>query len=394
MARILVLCSRLPYPPIGGARLRMFNIASLLGENHEVDLLIVTSNSSPDDVEILRERFNGVTVLQSSPARFYANALRGLASRMPLQTYYYRIREASKWLDAHGDRYDLYFCNHVRTAEYVRLRDTPKVIDLVDAISRNYAEARRYASGPWRLIYPLEARRLRRYEPRVVAEFDHALITTDADKRYIRCQRDVGPISVVPNGVRAELLEKDTTFELDNDRIVFLGKMDYEPNVDAVTYFADEILPLITAEAECQFTIVGAPVADRVQSLDARPGIEVTGFVDEPADYLSTARVVVAPLRFGAGIQNKVLEAMALGRTVVTTPLGAEGIRAVDGEHLVVADDRDAYAAAVVELLSNVDDARRIGTAARHLIEREYRWEHIAERLNRVVNQTLWTTPA
>lgn len=369
--------------------MRMLNTARALARRHEVDILIVTDHEDDGEVHPLREEFSTVRCVSRPVVQFYMNSLRGMASRKPLQTFYYRAGEAAAWLDRNADRYDLFFVNHVRTAEYVRSREEPKVIDLVDAISRNYEQASRYASGLWRFIYPIEARRLRRYEPRIVDDFDHTLITTDAGRGHLRREGAVGPITVVPNGVEEKLLSIDSQFEVGNERVAFLGKMDYAPNVDAVKYFVEEILPRIRRRTNCQFTVVGAPVDERIKRLADHSDVEVTGFVEDPSDYLIRARVVVAPLRFGAGIQNKILEAMALGRPVVTTPLGAEGIDAVDGEHLLVGNDAEDFATAVINLLSNAESASRIGHAARKLIQKHYRWEAVGKQIIEIVDDVL-----
>jgi sugar transferase (PEP-CTERM/EpsH1 system associated) len=364
----------------------MFYTARELAREHDVELLVVDEAPvDPEAVEELETVFEAVHVFSYPNHRFYLNALAGIVSRKPLQTHYYQFDAVAEWLDANHGRFDLLYCNHVRTTEYVRGYDRPKVVDLVDAISRNYRAASESAAGLWRLIYPIEWRRLRRYERRVAREFDHAFIITESDGQFVTGGESWASLSVLANGVKPELLEREPTgYRADptDPRIVFLGKMDYFPNVDAAVHFATDVFPDVRADyPNATFLVVGASPNERVRALDDHPGVSVTGFVDDPRAYLDDADVVVAPMRHGAGLQNKVLEAMALGRPVVASPLASEGIAIEDGHHLVVAEDDMAFATAVRGLVADVDRRRAIGHAARRLVERTYTWERIGKQL-------------
>ncbi|WP_227352864.1 glycosyltransferase [Haladaptatus salinisoli] len=396
MARILVLCSRTPYPLVGGAKVRLFNTARLLADDHTVDLLVV--DESPVDqsaVSALDEAFDDVTVFSYPGYRFHLNTVPGLASRRPLQTHYFSFSAVERWLDGNLRKYDLAFCNHVRTTEYVRGYDIPKVVDFVDAISRNYEASGEHAEGIWRAIYPIESRRLLRYERRIAEEFDHSFIITEEDKRYVEGSSRYESLSVLPNGVKGEILERgrddaEPDAPEDGARLVFLGKMDYFPNEDAATFFAESVFPRVRADRpNAEFLVVGASPTERVRALDSLPGVTVTGFVDDPVDYLEDAHVVVAPMRHGAGLQNKILEAMGLGKAVVTTPLGREGIDAESDEHLRVGETPDELARQVVELLDDGAERERIGRRARERIEERYTWEEIRPRLLGRVNDVL-----
>lgn len=394
MARVLSLCSRLPYPLTGGAKLRMFYTARELAREHDVELLVV--DETPVDqsaVEALERVFDAVHVFAYPAHRFYVNTIPGIVSSRPLQTHYYRFGAIGEWLDEHENRFDLLYCNHVRTTEYARGRETPHVVDLVDAISRNYREASRDSTGIWRFIYPVEWRRLKRYERRVAQSFAHSFIITDEDREFITDGESFPMLSVLPNGVKPELLDR-TPSGYDpvgcNPILVFLGKMDYFPNEDAAAYFATEILPMIREEYPgVEFLVVGSNPSDRVRALDDEPKVTVTGFVEDPRDYLERADVVVTPMRHGAGLQNKVLEAMALARPVVTTSIAREGIDAVDGEHLVVADGTDTFADETTSLLDSHADRRRLGTNARDLVTSRYTWSQIGRNLREAVARVL-----
>jgi len=372
----------------------MFYTATELAREHDVELLVI--EEAPIDeqaVKELEELFEAVHVCEYPKHCFYLNALRGAASRKPLQTHYYQFDSVSQWLTANYDRFDLFYCNHVRTAEYVRNYDCSAILDLVDAISRNYKKASENASGIWRAIYPIEWRRLRRYERRVMAEFNHAFIITEVDRQFVTKGEDWPSISVLPNGVKPSLLEQELKgyrSDIVEPKIVFLGKMDYFPNVDAVEHFVANMFPDVREQfPTAEFLIVGANPKRRVQTLGDRCGVTVTGFVEDPREYLNMADVVVAPMRYGAGLQNKVLEAMALGRPVVTSPLAKEGIEAIDGPHVIVADGDKPFADAVQELLGDVEYRRELGIKARRLIEQKYTWDRIGKVLRKRVASVL-----
>lgn len=206
--------------------------------------------------------------------------------------------------------------------------------------------------------------------------FDKAFITSTSDKAYLESHagRRLDDLIVIPNGVREDLLSRPAV-EDEEDWIVFLGKMSYAPNVDAVVYFANEVFPHVRALLPgAKFAIVGVSPAKEVLKLAKIPGVSVTGYVEDPYDYIERAKVVVAPLRFSAGIQNKILEAMALRKPIVTTSKGARGIEGKDRTHFVVADDPANMAKKIVELLQDRSQRELLGQQARRLVEERYRW--------------------
>ena len=385
MARILVLSFRFPYPLTDGARIRIYNICKILAQEHTVDLLSL--NEGPIPTDSLYHVMGTFSEVYSFPFRsiwFKLNTLKGVLSKDSLQTYYFHFRKVQKWLDRNFSRYDLIFCFHIRMTRYLRhMVSVPKVIDFIDATSINYREAQEWAHGIWRFVLPIENRRALAYELRMLDTFDKAFITSAYDKAYLErhAGRRLDNLIAIPNGVREDLLSRPPV-EDEEDWIVFLGKMNYAPNVDAVVYFANEVFPYIRARLpEAKFVIVGASPTKEVLKLGQISGISITGYVEDPYKYLEKAKVVVAPLRFSAGIQNKILEAMALRKAVVTTPKGARGIAGRDGEHLLVADEPKDMADKILNLLEHPTLRREIGANARRLVETTYRWDIIGEKL-------------
>lgn len=390
--RILVISYRFPYPLTDGSRIRIYNLSRILAQKYQVDLLAVNEGSiGSAHLDKLKVIFGDIAAFPFHPMRFKINTLRGLFSKDALQVYYHHFGKAQRWLNKHYTRYDLIFCFHIRTTGYLRqISDKPVVIDFIDATSINYREAQRFAKGLWKFIYPIENRRLLPYELKMLGLFDKAFITSHYDKEYLEhnAGRPLEHLIVIPNGVREDLFARPPVDE-EQDWIVFLGRMAYAPNVDAVTYFAHDVFPLIREKEKVKFLIVGADPTKEVLKLQRIEGIKVTGFVEDPYEYLERAKVVVAPLRFSAGIQNKILEAMALRKAVVTTSKGARGIAGKDGEHFLVADDPEDMAKKILMLLHDAEPRKKIGENARRLIETTYRWDIIGEKLLAEIDEVI-----
>jgi len=381
MNRILFITPEIPYPPTDGSRIRAYNLSRLLQQEHKVELLIVAPSTEQGDLSRLQSEFTAVHQIPVSRTRMTLNGLLyGIKSR-PMQAGIYRSPEIKEWLSTNARRFDLLFSHLVRTTELVANLSLPKIVDLVDSISMDYATLSKQGPIPERWFYRFEQPRLRRYERFITEKFDRALITSERDKQYIDNGALSDEISVIPNGVDKSLLKMESTDTSDRN-IVFVGSMDYYPNVDAVRYFANAILPTISEQREeTHFTIVGSNPVRSVSKLGQRQNVTVTGFVDDPTEYVSDATVVVAPIRHGAGIQNKVLEAMALGKPVVATPSAASGIETDDNSALVVADSIDKFAEKTIELLDSESYRRKVGKQAKCVVESRYTWDRVAPML-------------
>jgi sugar transferase (PEP-CTERM/EpsH1 system associated) len=389
--RALMLCYRVPFPLSDGYRLRAYHIGRCLREEYDLDLLALTDESiEADTTRSLRQVFHRIVLFPLRPSVSRMRALVAVPAGSPLQISFHRLWPVRAWMKRNAGQYDLVLSSHLRMAQYLEGVPGKKAVDLIDALSFFYKEASEYATGAWRRIYRLESRRIAQYEREIFGVCDKALITSTHDARVLM---DYGGaidalardrLVVIPNGVRDSLLVsppatlRETAVE---DWLVFLGKMDYAPNVDAVISFCRTTWPALRAEnPNLRFLIVGTQPRRCVLALRSLPGVDVTGHVEDPFDYVKRAKAVVVPLRFGAGIQNKVLEAMALGKPVVTTPVGVRGVDGRNGEHFVVSN-QDSLGQHIQALLSDRDRREQLGAHARSLIEAKYRWEKIGERL-------------
>jgi len=393
MKKILMISYRFPYPLIDGSRIRIYNIGKILAERYQVDLLAINEGKiAAEDIREMEKIFNKVIPYSFNPIWFKLNTLKGFFSKNSLQIYYHYFKKVQEWINQHYTEYDLIFCVHIRMTKYLRkITNIPKVIDFIDATSVNYQEAQKNSAGLWRFIYPVENKRTLSYELKMLKEFDKVFITSPFDKQYLvdNSQNVIDNLIIVPNGVKEELLTRKNNFK-EEKWIVFLGKMNYSPNVDAVIYFANKIFPLIIKiEDDLKFIIVGSNPTKEVLKLGRRKNIEVIGFVDDPYKYLEKAKIVVAPLRFGAGTKYKILEAMALGKVVVTTSKGARGISGEDGKHFIIVDNEKEMAKKILDLIHDKLKRDRIGNNSKKLINSKYRWDIIGEKLYKEMDKVL-----
>ncbi|MGB9952776.1 glycosyltransferase [Haloarcula marismortui] len=375
---------------MGGARIRMYYTAKALSQRHDVDLLVI--DEEPVDqgaIDKLQDTFRNVQLFSYYRTSFYGNIISNIVSKQPLQVSYFDFPEISNWIDKNHSEYDLIYCYLVRAGQYAIGRECPCVVDFADALSKTYQQRAQYHSFPKNILYQYESHRLRQYEKLLLESVEQTLVTTQSDQSAIPGEQDIKRPAVVPNGVKPELLEKQPAEIGDGTDLVFLGKMDYFPNVDAATHFAKKLFPEIKQEVpDTTFTIVGSNPPKKVRDLGQYSGVKVTGYVDDPSEYLRNGDIVVVPLRYGSGIQNKVLEAMAVGRPVVTTPLAADGICGKHGRHFYVEELDVDFVRRIVDLF-NSPESRRVGRSGRELVESRYTWEEISPTILEYVDDLI-----
>lgn len=377
LPRLLFMTHRLPYPPDRGDKIRTFHVLKALTEHFEVHLASVTAPSErspagPLDamcasVHRFAERgslaVNGIGALvrgtSVSEARFGPPGMRGglrrLIGRFDIDVTLSSSSAVAPWLMGVPGRH---------------------YVDIMDVDSdkwRQYAERSRNPAARW--IYRRESRLVSRLEAQAVQCANGVFVTAEREKDLLLARHPgTANVRVAGNGVDIERFAP-MPYEDRPPEVVFVGAMDYWPNVDAVTWFAQAAWPQVRAvHPQARFLVVGADPDRRVRALRAVPGCQVTGAVERVEPYLERARIVVVPVRVARGIQNKVLEGMAAGLPVVTTPQGADGIDAVHGETLYVCEDAPAMARIVGDLLSDPDRAQSVGERARALMQTSFSW--------------------
>jgi sugar transferase (PEP-CTERM/EpsH1 system associated) len=310
---------------------------------------------------------------------------------------YYRDRRLHTWLRrlraetriARVLVYSSAMAQYVEGADWDGAR---RVIDFVDVDSDKWRQYASQMKAPMRWVYARESQRLEVFDRRIARSFDASLFVSAAEAGWFRALIDKGSEKVVHvnNGVDTKYfdpaLDYSSPFADGAPSAVFTGAMDYWANADAVSWFCAQVWPLVLKVVpKAVFYIVGSRPGDKVQSL-ASQGVVVTGRVPDVRPYLRFAEAVVAPMRIARGIQNKVLEGMAMARPVVVSSRGLEGISAEEGKEILVADDAESFAEHVIGLLRRPHP--RLGAAARDLVRRDYAWEASARRLLRVVEGT------
>jgi glycosyltransferase involved in cell wall biosynthesis len=298
-----------------------------------------------------------------------------------------------------GGRFDVVHVEHLRAARMLRAAGpAPVVYDSVDCISLLFEQAARQGQQlRSRLMTALDVARTRRYEGRLLGWCDQAIVTSERDKVALEklavdhppMGTRPAPITVVTNGVDLDYFRPPPGgAQRDRRTVVFTGKMSYHANVTGALYFAREVLPRIWAtDPEVRFRIVGKGPPKVVQRLATDGRIEVTGYVDDLRPHMAEATLAVCPVLYAAGVQSKVLEAMAMGVPVVCTGAAFGGLEARDGVELLVADTPDAFAAAVLRVILDPDLAGALGTAGRRYVELHHSWESGAGRLSQVYDR-------
>jgi len=401
--RILWLKSDLLLPLDKGGKLRTWHLMRHLAQRHEITYLAFaepgTAASDVDGMRAVAARVE--TIARAEPAkgtpRFYADAAIHLVDPLPYAVGKYRsraFRERIEQLLAERP-FDLIVCDFLFPAVNLPKRlQCPAVIfthNVESEIWRRHAETRTGALG--RLLYGAQYRRMLRYEGRTLARFDGVLAVSEVDgDTFARLYPGAiaRPVHVVQTGVDTEYFSPTAgapTALLQSPApgpsLVFTGSMDWLPNEDAMIFFCREILPIVRAEApETTLTIVGRAPTPAVRKLaDEHAGVRVTGRVDDVRPYMREAAVYVVPLRIGGGTRLKIFEAMAMGKAVVSTAIGAEGLPVVNGRHVVLADDAAAFARAIVGLMRDPQRRASLEQAARALVVERYDWSAVAGQL-------------
>jgi glycosyltransferase involved in cell wall biosynthesis len=391
--RILVLAPRLPYPQIGGDRLRLYGLCQVLARQFDLSLLSLCENQEEMDLPLPDDGiFRRIQRVWLPKKQSYLNCLRALPSRLPLQIAYYRSPEFSRLIRELMPEHDMVLAHLIRTGDYVRHLDCPKVLELTDAMALKYerVEHARANLGTMSMIYRIDARRLKNYEKSIIADFDISVVVSDVDKAFLveGGEVDGGRLLLCSNGVDTK--ELPYRFAPDGSTIVFIANMTSLQNLDAAWHFVSDILPRVRAALpQAVFRIVGRIDQADAEEFRAVDGVQVTGQVESIPAAAAGAGVGVCPIRFGAGVQNKVLEYMALGIPVVSSSIGHEGLGAVSGEHLVVADSAAEVAAACVRLLTEREVAERLALAARRYVEAEHNWAEVLAPLTQRISAML-----
>jgi len=383
--RILMLAHRIPYPPHTGDKLRAYRIARHLGARHELTLgFVIDDAGDRAGLDALRESVPDLEWGGLWKPAALARGAAALACGRSLSIGYFHSRRLAQRVRhrLRGGGYDAIYVSSSPMAEYVRGAGLPVIMDFVDVDSDKWTQYAGAQRAPRSWAYRLEGRRLRAFEAEAVRWGYRCILATAAEEALLRSFAPWARTAVIPNGVDLDGYAPPA----DGPTVIFTGAMDYLPNVDAVEHFCGDIFPAVRRAApDARFLIVGLNPSPGVRRLGELPGVTVTGAVPDVRPYYRQSAVCVAPLRIARGIQNKVLQSMAMGVPVVATSGAARGLEARPHEHMLVEDDPVRFAAAVVGLLSDADARRRLAARARGFVERQHAWPALLERVEALV---------
>lgn len=389
--KILYLCHRIPYPPDKGEKIRAFHQLRALASRHEVDLFTLADVSADmAHSASLREYCRQVTVVPLNARLARLTALPFLLTNQPLTIPYFRSAELQAQVrKALRERsYDRIFVYCSAMGQYVEsVEDIPIITDLVDVDSDKWRQYAEVTGFPFSAIYRREARFLRAYERRICEKSARVLVTTEREAALVRQLSETSRVDVIPVGVDVDrFTPPEASTQTGKPAMVFTGVMNYFPNQEAVCFFARQVFPLVRrALPDATFLIVGRSPSRKVQELSGIEGIEVTGSVPDVRPFLARAQVSVAPFSIAAGIQTKILEAMAAGLPVVATPKGSQGLAREVADLIEMGSTPEELAEKVVSLLQNPVQARSHGLEGRRRVAVTYNWDRILREMVELV---------
>lgn len=384
--KLLFVANRVPYPPFRGDKLKIFNLGKQLQNQHEIHLIAIAETAADLEYrEELEKVFHKVTFLQIPKWKSFFNVIFGILGSKPLQVAYFKSRKFNNLLHQQiaRENYDAVHVQHLRMAQFFSKANKSRVIlDLPDAFSLYWKRRSENATSLWKRKFAnFEYQRLLKFEKITLPNFPLNLVCSKEDCNYL-IENTQANIQVLPNGVDIDTFGPKAEVSIEHSRILFTGNMDYEPNVDAVVYFVEEIFPEILKEIpNAIFVIAGQRPVNKVKNLAAN-NIFITGFVQDISVEYAKSNVVVAPLRFGAGTQNKVLEAMAVGVPVVCTEIGFKGLEIHSGEGAILAKTKADFIAEVVRLLREKEYRNSVSLNGRNVIVNNFSWQAIAQKLS------------
>ena len=383
--KLFVLLPRVPFPTEKGDKLRAFNQIRQLAKHHEIILCALNDSVLHEKaIPVLSKYCKQVYIIPIPKFTILFNLIKTIFTDKPLQVgYFYNKKTAGKikeLIDHHKP--DHIYCQLIRVAEYVRKFPIAKTLDYQDVFSKGVE--RRLATAPSyiRPFLKLEYSRLLKYEHDVFSDFDNKIIISKPDKDQIpHPERD--KIVVVPNGVDTDFfkpVESEKEFDL-----VFTGNMGYPPNINAAEFLVHKIMPIILKrKPDATLLIAGANPHLKVSVLKSS-NVDVTGWVSDMRDCYAAARIFIAPMQIGTGLQNKLLEAMAMQVPCITSPLANQALQAKDQEEILIATTPEEYADHILDLLSDPEKSRKIALNGYNYVLKNYSWERETAKIEELI---------
>jgi sugar transferase (PEP-CTERM/EpsH1 system associated) len=403
MQELLYLVHRIPYPPDKGDKIRSYHLLKHLSEHYRIHLgTFIDDERDWEYLDKVKNFCGGETCFtQINPKTARLRSVSGLLSEQALTLPYYRDGGLQTWvnriLETRPIKNILVFSSAM--AQYVSdAGSSRRIIDFVDIDSDKWMQYAATKTWPMSWIYRRESRLLLNYERKIAKDFDSSTFVSDTEANLFKqlAPESASKVTYFNNGVDADYFSPQNIYPnpypAGTDTLVFVGAMDYWANVDAVNWFARSIFPAIRAQLpEVEFHIVGARPTAEVKALTILPGVAVTGSVSDVRPYLAHASLAVAPLRIARGIQNKVLEAMAMEKIVIASPQALEGISAIRGQEVLVANGEGDYVHQIITLFQN-GGYRNVAHTARARVLEDYSWKKNLGRIDALLFQSQTTS--
>lgn len=397
--KILVVLPRFPYPLDKGDKLRAFHQIVELAKHHDIYLFAVSHQKVlPEQVKALEPYCRDIRVVRLNRFVCALNILRNWFASKSLQMGYWNTscsKRACKSF-AREIQPDVVYSQMIRTMPLVARLPFPKVMDFQDALSMNTERRMEHSHGLWHYLLHFEFKMLRSSEYKAFSIFDALTIISEVDSEAIPHKKN-GEIHIVPNGVDFDYFKMDglhsdasplptTHYQLATHNLVFCGNMSYAPNVDAARYLVREIMPLVWKQRpDATLLLAGADPKPAVRAL-ASSQVTVSGRLEDIRSAYATSQIFVAPMRLGSGLQNKLLEAMAMQIPCVTTSLANTPLGAVDGQEILVGDTPEALAEAILKMLSSQSLRDQIAAAGNRFVTTHYSWSSAVEPLEKLLD--------
>ncbi|PKR81615.1 glycosyltransferase [Brumimicrobium salinarum] len=378
--KLVVITSRFPFPLEKGDKLRAYHQIKELAHHFEIHLISTSEiNVGEKWKSQLKPYCKTITVYPINGFQKITGLLRQLLSKKPFQVGYFYHLSIQQKINKQLRRIqpDHIYCQLIRSAEYVKnYHDCPKTIDYMDAFSKGMERRANTANWIYKLIFQSEHKRLTNYENSIFEYFEHHTIISKQDKNYI-FHTLKEQIHIVPNGVDESFLVSPSPSKQEFD-LVFTGNMSYPPNITAVQFIVEEVLPLLPKNIKLK--IAGASPSSEVLKL-ASDQVHITGFVEDIRTAYQSAKIFIAPMFLGTGLQNKLLEAMALGIPCITTSLANNALDAQPNHEILIADEAQTFAHQIQRLLAEPKLSQQLIEQGRSFISAKYKWNKVTQTL-------------
>lgn len=384
-----------PTLPARISRIRAYNLIKCLSGNHEVHLLsFIDSNTKKNKIEEIKKFCTSIDTVLLPKWKSFLSCILYLFTNIPLRVSYCKSGAMKKKIGEllAKEKFDVVYIKRKRMAQYGEyITGIPKVLDLTDAVSMYYSRAYKYSNPLKKIYFFIEYHKLLKYEIRITRKFDKVVLSSAVDAEFLNKNSggDLKNLVVIPNVVDTEYYSPKNIKSEENS-LLFSGIMRNFVNIDSAVYFCRNIFPLILKEIpDTKLYIAGPKPPLSVRRFSKCGNIIVTGYVDDLRDYIEKSEIIICPIRVGAGTRNKILQAMSFGKPVVSTCLGAEGLKVTDNENILIADTSREFAEKVIILLKDKTMREKIGMNAKRFVCAKYSLDILKEKINMLLDNYL-----